>query len=149
RLLYGVPNRSPYPKDGIGDHVVRGRPSVNPVGVGTKAALHYLVTVAAGETATIRLRLSGKSLAPPLKADWTRVLTTREREANEFHAALLPPGTSPQAATVARQAIAGMVWGKQFFHYDVDRWLRGDPGQPTPPATRLTGRNCSWRHLNK
>jgi hypothetical protein len=148
RRLFGSTNRSPYPKDGIGDHVVSGRPSVNPVGVGTKAALHYALTVRPGATATIRLRLSGRSLTPGLKGDWTRTLAQREREADEFHAALLPAATTPADALVARQALAGMVWGKQFFHYDVDRWLRGDPGQPPPPPQRCTGRNASWRHLN-
>jgi hypothetical protein len=148
RLLFAGTNVSAYPKDGIGDHVVHGRPSVNPVGVGTKGALRYEVIVAAGGSATIRLRLSGRSLTPSLKGDWTRMLTQREREADEFHAALLPPATSGADAAVARQALAGMVWGKQFFHYDVDRWLCGDPGQPTPPASRWNGRNHAWRHLN-
>jgi hypothetical protein len=148
RRLFGAPNRSPYPKDGIGDHVVRGRPSVNPVGVGTKGALHYALTVPAGETATIRLRLSGKSLSPGLKAEWTRTLAAREREADDYHRALLPADVDADVAAVARQAVAGMVWGKQFFHYDVDRWLVGDPDEPVPPPSRLAGRNASWRHLN-
>jgi hypothetical protein len=148
RLLFGGRNGSSYPKDGIGDHVVSGRQSVNPVGVGTKGALHYQLTVPAGGSAVVRLRLSAKSLSPSLKGDWTRLLAQREREADAFHAALLPDDTPAAAAAVARQALAGMVWGKQFFHYDVDRWLRGDPGQPTPPATRWTGRNSAWRHLN-
>jgi len=148
RRLFGSANRSTYSKDGICDHVVNGRPSVNPVGVGTKGALHYTVTVRPGASVSIRLRLSARSLSPSLKADWSRVLATREREANEFHASLMPPGTSDDAAAVARQAFAGMVWGKQFYHYDVDRWLLGDPGQPTPPASRLGGRNRTWRHLN-
>ena len=148
RALWGAKNASAYPKDGIGDHVVRGRPSVNPVGVGTKGALHYKLTVRAGASATIRLRLSARSLTPSLKADWTRTLAQRERDADEWHASLLPRETTPTQAAVARQAVAGMVWGKQFFHYDVDRWLRGDPGQPTPPPERLHGRNSAWRHLN-
>ena len=148
KLLFGATNSSPYPKDGIGDHVVQGRPSVNPVGVGTKGALHYSVTVRPGSSATIRLRLSARNLSPSLKADWTRMLATREREADAFHTALLPPQAGAEEGAVARQALAGMVWGKQFFHYDVDRWLRGDPGQPTPPPERLRGRNSTWRHLN-
>jgi hypothetical protein len=148
RLLFGGRNSTAYPKDGIGDHVVKGRPSVNPVGVGTKGALRYTLTVPAGGSAVVRLRLSGKSVTPSLKGDWTRALAQREREADEFHAALLPAPQPEDAARVARQAFAGMVWGKQFFHYDVDRWLRGDPGQATPPEQRLQGRNHTWRHLN-
>jgi len=148
RALFGSANRSPYPKDGIGDHVVRGRQTVNPMGVGTKGALHYRLSVPAGGTATIRLRMSGRSTAPDLRAGWTRTVAGREREADEFHRSLLPAGVSDERATIARQAFAGMVWGKQFFHYDVDRWLRGDPGQPPPPPQRLAGRNAAWRHLN-
>ena len=148
RKLFGADNRSPYPKDGIGDHVVHGRPTVNPMGVGTKGALHYRLAVPAGGTATIRLRLSGRSTTPDLRASWTRTIAAREREADEFHRVLLGDGVDGEWAQIARQAFAGMVWGKQFFHYDVDRWLRGDPGQPPPPAQRLTGRNASWRHLN-
>ena len=148
RMLFGAPNTTPYPKDGIGDHVVRGRQTVNPVGVGTKAALHYRLAVPAGGSAIVRLRLSGKSLKPSLKGDWTRVLASREREADEFHAAVLPADTPSDAASITRQAFAGMVWGKQFFHYDVDRWLRGDPTQPPPPEQRRDGRNNAWRHLN-
>jgi hypothetical protein len=147
RALFGSANRSPYPKDGIGDHVVHGRATVNPMGVGTKSALHYRLSVPAGGTATIRLRLSGRSTTPDLRAGWTRTLAAREREADAFHRSLLPSATD-ERALIARQALAGMVWGKQFFHYDVDRWLRGDPGQPLPPPERLSGRNATWRHLN-
>ena len=148
RLLFAATNRSPYPKDGIGDHVTRGRQTVNPMGVGTKGALHYVVSVAPGADASIRLRLSGRSASPNVKADWTRVMAVREREADAYFDALLPAQVGTDERMVARQALAGMVWGKQFFHYDVDRWLDGDPTQPTPSPTRLSGRNSSWRHLN-
>ncbi|MDQ1698466.1 MAG: hypothetical protein QOG34_329, partial [Frankiaceae bacterium] len=148
RKLFGSPNRSPYPKDGIGEHVVRGRQTVNPMGVGTKGALHYKLSVPAGGSATIRLRLSGRSTTPDLRAGWSRTLAGREREAHAFHTSLLPAATTDDRALIARQALGGMVWGKQFFHYDVDRWLRGDPGQPAPPPERLSGRNANWRHLN-
>ena len=146
--LWAVPGRSAYPKDGINDHVVSGAATVNPLGVGTKAALHYRLTVAPGATATVRLRLSAKATNPNLRADWSRIMSARTREADDWHASLLPVGTRDDDASIARQAIAGMVWGKQFFHYDVDRWLRGDPSEPPPPPQRLTGRNAGWRHLN-
>jgi hypothetical protein len=148
RKLFGAANPSPYPKDGIGDYVVHGQRTVNPMGVGTKGALHYRLSVPAGGTATIRLRLSGRSTTPDLRAGWSRTLAAREREADAFYRALLPTLVTDDRALIARQAFAGMVWGKQFFHYDVDRWLRGDPGQPPPPPERLTGRNATWRHLN-
>ena len=147
-LLFGAANRSTYPKDGIGDHVVRGLPTVNPMGVGTKGALHYRLTVPAGGSATLRLRLSARTTTPNLKADWARALSVREREAGEFYAALTGDQLDDEAFAIARQAFAGMVWGKQFYHYDVDRWLDGDPAQPVPPTERLSGRNSSWRHLN-
>ncbi|MBV9292822.1 MAG: hypothetical protein JO222_10275, partial [Frankiales bacterium] len=146
--LWGTPNRSAYPKDGIGDHVVDGADTVNPMGVGTKGALHYRLDVPAGGTATIRLRLSARSSSPNLGAGWLRVLAAREREADGFYADLIPSEVDADVRSIVRQACAGMVWGKQFFHYDVDRWLRGDPAGPAPPAERLTGRNAAWRHLN-
>src|SRR5205085_12019858 len=102
----------------------------------------------AGGTASVRLRLTGRTAAPSLKADWSRVLSAREREADEFHRALLPEAADDDDARIARQGLAGMVWGKQFYHYDVDRWLDGDPAQPAPPAERTRARNASWRHLN-
>ena len=147
-LLWNAPNISAYPKDGIGDHVVDGAATVNPDDVGTKAALHYVLEVAAGASATIRLRLSARTGSPDLATTWTRTMSARAKEADEFYAALLPAGVDEESRQIARQAFAGMVWNKQFFHYDVDRWLDGDPGQPPPPAARLTGRNSGWRHLN-
>jgi hypothetical protein len=147
-FLWGADNRSAYPKDGINDHVVHGAATVNPMGVGTKAALHYRLEVPAAGSVTIRLRLSGRSTEPNLKAGWSRVVSLRQQEADEFHGSLLPAGTSRDDAMIARQALAGMVWGKQFFHYDVDRWLRGDPAEPPPPPERRAGRNGQWWHLN-
>ena len=146
--LYGVPGASAYPKDGINDHVVHGAATVNPHGVGTKGALHYELGVAPGGTATVRLRLARTETTPPLRGEWTRVLSLREREAHEFYAALTPPQATADEALVLRQASAGLLWSKQFYHYDVSRWLDGDPKQPTPPPERLTGRNAGWRHLN-
>ena len=134
-----------YPKDGINDHVISGAATVNPARTGTKAALWYRLGVAAGATAEIRLRLApGPS---DLGDEWTETLRARREEADGFFAALAP-SASPEEALVLRQALAGMLWSKQFYNYDVDRWLRGDPGQPAPPAERLAGRNAGWRHLD-
>ena len=152
--LWGSPPTTPYPKDGIGDHVVHGAPTVDPTGTGTRAALRYRLTVPAGGSARVRLRLSAGGAGDPgdagpdLGGSWDAAVEARRREADEYYATLLPAPVSPDAAAVARQACAGMLWSKQFFHYDVERWLDGDPGLPAPPASRLTGRNFEWRHLN-
>ena len=143
--FWGIAGRSQYPKDGINDHVTRGLPSVNPAQQGTKAAFRHHLSVEPGQTVTIRMRLSpdGKS-----GQDFDQVMAAREQEANEFYADLTPPGTSPDEAMVLREALGGMLWSKQFYHYDVHRWLVGDPAEPKPPESRWTGRNSNWLHLN-
>ncbi|HTJ74129.1 MAG TPA: hypothetical protein VL337_02090, partial [Acidimicrobiales bacterium] len=143
--LWGVPGSTPYPKDGIARHVLHGEPSVNPDATGTKAALRYRLSVPAGQTAEIVLRLSTAGDDPAAAAD---ILAARAKEADAFYAALTPAGVSPDEAAVMRQAFAGMLWSKQFFHYDVERWLDGDPAGPTPPESRRHVRNADWRHLN-
>jgi hypothetical protein len=142
-LRYGVAG-SPYPKDGIGDHVVHGAATVNPAARGTKAALHSVLTIGPGASQTVTVRLS-RPQDPAPAAD---LLDRRHREADAFAASLLPVGTGAAQANAARQALAGMLWGKCFYHYDVERWLLGDPGQPPPPPSRLTGRNASWQHVD-
>jgi hypothetical protein len=144
-LLWGIGGRSQFPKDGINDHIVHGAATVNPANQGTKAAFRHHLSVGPGETATVRLRLSpdGKS-----GQDFDLVMAAREMEANEFYAALTPGGASPDEAMVLREALGGMLWSKQFYHYDVHRWLVGDPAGPRPPDSRLTGRNAGWEHLN-
>ena len=150
--LYGVPGRSRYPKDGINDHVVSGADTVNPAREGTKAAFHHTVTVPAGGTAELRLRLvagdESTSCDDDLGRGFDEVLAARRREADEFFAALAPERVSDDEALVLRQAVAGLMWGKQFFHYDVERWLEGDPAGPPPPDERRVARNASWTHLN-
>jgi len=144
--LYGVADTSPFPKDGINDHVVSGAASVNPARTGTKAALWYRLSVAPGGTAEIRLRLAG---APAdVERDFDEVTTARRAEADAFYASLTPRDAGADEAAVMRQAFAGLLWCKQYYHYDVDRWLTGDPGQIPPPPGREFGRNARWRHLN-
>jgi hypothetical protein len=133
---------APFPKDGIGDHVVAGAPTVNPERTGTKAAFRYRLEVGAGKSAEIRLRLAPG--ARPLDHGWEQILAARSDEADDLYRQL---GARGDRALVLRQALAGMLWSKQFFHYDVERWLDGDPGQPAPPATRFHGRNAEWTHL--
>ena len=144
--LWGTQPTTPYPKDGINDHVVHGAATVNPARTGTKAALRYRLTIAPGDTAEIRLRLGDGDDA--LGTGFERVMLTRRQEADDFYAALTPAGIDPDEALVFRQACAGMAWTKQWYHYDVARWLTGDPASPAPPAARWSGRNSHWRHLH-
>ena len=146
--LWGDANRSPYPKNAIGDVIVTGSGAVNPLGVGTKGALVYRLTVAPGQVTEIRLRLAELDSPRDLAAGFTRLMSTRAKEADEFYAAVIPARVPPEQAGVARQALAGLLWTKQFYHYDVARWLDGDPAGPEPPPERRSGRNAGWRHLN-
>ncbi len=144
--LWGRPGGSAFPKDGINDHVVSCATTVNPALVGTKAALRYRLEIPAGGTAVIRLQLAPDPGGPT--PDFDTVMTAREAEADEFYAGVTPLGAGADRALVLRQALAGMLWSKQFYHYDVRRWLEGDPAGPPPPARRLTGRNADWQHLD-
>jgi hypothetical protein len=150
--LFGGPPDTPYPKDGINDHVVSGAATVDPDRRGSKCAAWYRVTVAPGATERLRLRLRPAGAAPErgpaLGADFDRVLALRGAEADEFYAELTPDGASADEALVMRQAFAGLLWGKQLYHYDVRRWLDGDPAQPPPPQERLRGRNARWGTFN-
>ena len=143
--LFGTAPSTPYPKDGINDHVVAGAATVNPAQTGTKAAFRYRLTVAGGASEVVELRLRA---AGGLGDDFAEVMSAREREADEFYAELTPAGASPDEARVLRQALAGMLWSKQFYHYDVRRWLEGDPSEPPPPPQRRRGRNADWTHLD-
>src|SRR5262249_13242586 len=157
----GGTNTTPYPKDGINDHVVHGAATVSPLLEGTKSALHYRLTVPAGGSAVVKVRLLGVShpsiTADPLRVSveptdlaegFDAVMFARKQEADKFYAGVIPAHCSPDEAAVARQAFAGLLWGKQFYHYDVNRWLSGDPGQPPPPPGRGAIRNGSWMHLD-
>jgi hypothetical protein len=154
--LYGSAPVTPYPKDGINDHVVGGAATVNPERTGTKCALWYRIDVPAGESAELRVRLrpatggvgAATSASADLGAAFDQVMALRRGEADEFYAELAPAAASADEAMVLRQACAGMLWGKQLYYYDVSRWLDGDPGQPEPPASRKTGRNAAWRNFD-
>jgi Glycosyl hydrolase family 63 C-terminal domain len=155
KRLYGVEPITPYPKDGINDHVISGAATVNPERTGTKCAFWYKVTVPPGETTELRLRLrpaprkaSRGRAAGPFGAEFDRVMAARRAEADEFYADLTPQGASADEAMVMRQAFAGLLWSKQLFYYDVKRWLHGDPTQPVPPGQRLGGRNSRWGNFD-
>ncbi len=143
--LWGVANRTPFVKDGIDETIVnKAEGKVNPEGVGTKVAPHYYMFIEPGATQTIMLRLSAKQQSKPF-ADAQKLFTTRITEANDFYRAISTAQTDDERA-VQRQALAGLLWSKQFFYYDVDKWLRGDPAGPQPPPQR--SRNSGWRHLS-
>jgi hypothetical protein len=150
RKLFGVENRTPYVKDAFHDYVVHGAiGAVNPRQEGTKAAALYRLEVSAGGQATLRLRLATQALAPGtcLGEEFEELFAERMREADAFYADLLPAASTAQERGVLRQAYAGLLWSKQFYHYIVRDWLDGDPEQPTPPAGRLSGRNADWPHV--
>jgi hypothetical protein len=150
--LFGAAPVTPYPKDGINDHVLHGAATVNPAGQGTKCAFWYQVTAAPGATVELRLRLRPQSGGPApevaLGSDFQRIVTERKGEADDFYAGLTPAAASADEALVMRQAFAGLLWSKQFYYYDVARWLDGDPAQPPPPPGREAGRNSRWRNFN-
>jgi hypothetical protein len=147
--LYGGANATPYVKDGIDDYVVHGRrEAVNPEREGTKAAAHYRLRVGPGETVSVRLRLGN---APPhgagLGEEFDTVFARRRQEADLFYDTVIPGTLDEDGRRVMRQAFAGVLWSKQFYHYHVWRWLEGDPAYPAPPPERLGGRNHEWTHL--
>ena len=143
--LWGQPGPA-WPKDGINDHVVTGTATVNPAQIGTKAAALYRRDVPAGGSVAILLRLAPAAAGGGLGPDPEALMATRLAEADAFYAARLPAGLSPDRARIARQAHAGMLWSKQFFHYVVTDWLQGDA--VPPPADRQRGRNHAWRHVH-
>ena len=147
--LWRAPNRARYVKDGIGRSVVAGeRDAVNPAAVGTKAAAYHRWTLAPGESRTTRLRLANTPIpGDPFGREFDSTCTRRLAEADEFYATVIPKALSDDAKSVMRQAFAGLLWSKQFYHYDVRRWLDGDPGSPPPPPERWQGRNREWLHL--
>jgi hypothetical protein len=154
--LVGVPNRTPYVKDGIHNYIVHGRrEAVNPEQKGTKAAAHYPLSVDGGKSQTIRLRLRPAPAATATTSaakrgaignDFDAVLQARRDEADEFYAATIPHSLNADQANVMRQALAGMLWSKQFYYYDVDKWLEERGADPFKPRHRAP-RNDHWHHM--
>ena len=147
--LFGVGNRTPHVKDGINDYVVQGlRHAVNPLPEGTKAAVSYRAEIPPGQSAVFRLRLTDEQPVEDALCDgFDTVFEERIAEANEFYSKAIPAALSADAQNVFRQAMGGLFWSKQFYHYDVRVWLEGDPAGPPPPAERRMERNHSWTHL--
>src|SRR6266852_5084083 len=135
-------------KDEINDYVVDGnRDAINPAEVGTKAAARYRLIVAGGGSVRLRLRLMPENAKGSLR-DFDKILDRRRAEADEFYLALQSDVPDGDACLVQRQALAGMLWSKQFYYFDIPEWLNGDPQQPRPPEPRQQGRNADWAHLN-
>jgi len=173
--LFGGNNATPYVKDAFHEYLIAGNKSaVNPARSGTKMAAYYPMTLAPGESRTLKLRLtdrepleelsdgagSGGASAPghverpegvPAANDFASgfdgVFSARQKEADDFYSSRIPKQLSADAKSVMRQALSGMLISKQFYHYDVLSWLEGDPAGPTPPAERWEGRNKNWTHL--
>ncbi len=158
-LLYNSRNRTPYVKDGIHNYIVHGKKdAVNPAQTGTKSIAHYPAQLQPGAGISIRLRLTDQPPAPPsgkgksagadfFGPEFEATFDERIKEADEFYAGRAEQPMSDDARMAQRQAFAGLLWGKQSYHYEVQRWLLGDPTQPPPPPERLTGRNHQWVHL--
>ena len=166
--LYGLPNSSPYVKDSINDALVREQQHrINPAGRGTKVAAHYRATIPPGEIFTLRTRFSVGQKDDPF-GDFDALFAQRIKEADEFYASIYNPSQTNDEKLVQRQAFAGLLWSKQFYHYSVELWLKGDPsagsvpsassGQalrqaqeapwgPVLPHSRQRGRNVDWLHL--
>ncbi len=147
--LFGGQNASPYVKDGINNYVIEGqKDAVNPEHTGTKCAAHYELNVGAGKTATVRLRLSNR--APNTIGDaiknFATIFETRKAEADEFYKSITPPRLNADQALVMRQALAGMLWTKQFFFFDVDKWLEEHGIDPAKPGAHGF-RNSQWSHM--
>jgi hypothetical protein len=147
--LFGVSNRCSYLKDGINDYIVEGRRSVvNSEEVGTKGSAHYLLTLESGESKALRIRLSNSDgLVDPLGEVFEAIFEVRKNEADEFYKRICPFPLPGDMRKVYRQALAGMLWNKQFYNYVVEDWLTGDPAGPPPPEERKRGRNHEWIHL--
>ncbi|KFF08030.1 MGH1-like glycoside hydrolase domain-containing protein [Chryseobacterium luteum] len=146
--LYHSPNESRYCKDGINDFVINGNSqAVNPQGNGTKASFFIDEMLKAGESRVFEFRMTDKESEEPF-ADFETVFELRKKEADEFYAEIQKGIESEDEKLVQRQAFAGMLWNKMFYHYNVEKWLKGDPAEVPPPKSREKIRNFEWKHLN-
>ncbi|MCG3212301.1 MAG: hypothetical protein FOGNACKC_05949 [Anaerolineae bacterium] len=146
--LFGVGNPSPYVKDAFHRYLIHGETdAVNPAKTGTKMAALARLTIPAGQTRRLRLRLASHADPAPF-ANFDSIFQQRQAEADEFYAAVQNPNLSDDERCVQRQAWAGMLWSKQLFYYDIEQWLAGDPAFPPPPDSRWEGRNHDWLHLS-
>jgi hypothetical protein len=149
KLLFDTPNTSDYVKDGINDYVVHGcKTAINPDPIGTKVAVHCELTLAPHETNIIQLRLTDvPDLVEPFGSKFDATFVARKQDADEFYQNIVPASIDEDMRNVQRQAFAGMLWNKQFYHYVIEDWLKGDRCTPQPPPERKQGRNQDWIHF--
>ncbi len=146
--IFGVPNRTPHVKDGINNYVVHAdKDAVNPDQTGTKAAVQYRLNVKPGTSETIRLRLSDVDGQDGSLGDFDDILESRLKEADQFYESVIPRSFNADQANVMRQALAGMLWSKQFYHYDVDKWLEERGSDPFAAHRKAAPRNDAWHHM--
>jgi hypothetical protein len=146
--LVGVPNSARYVKDGINEYITHGRKdAVNPEKTGTKSSMHYTIRVPGGKSETIRLRLSDElGMSRPFGAAFDKIVDTRRTEADAFYETVIPRTLDADQQNVMRQALAGMLWSKQYYYYDVDKWLCERGASPYNPMRRAP-RNAHWHHM--
>jgi hypothetical protein len=155
--IFGKPNRSPYVKDGINNYIVQGlQDAVNPHKKGTKLAAHYRLNIAAGQSAVIRMRLTSQPLVRRGKKtagqvvffgqDFDGIFDVRRQEADEFYSSVIPQSVSPDTANVMRQALAGMLWSKQYYYFNANRWLKEHKAHPLDSDSHPF-RNRDWFHM--
>jgi len=149
QAVFGTENSGPYTKDAFHRYIIQGETgAVNPDRLGTKAAAHYTLDIGPGETRLVRLRLSNCANLEQPFADFEPLMHTRIHEADEFYQAITPVCDLDDRRQIQRQAFAGLLWSKQYYRFDVTRWLQGDPGLPAPPDGHKFGRNRQWLHLD-
>ncbi|WP_107671113.1 glucosidase [Cyanothece sp. BG0011] len=148
--LSNVENNSPYVKDGFNRYIVDGDElAVNSDKIGTKFAPYYGLEIPGEETQTITLRLcDNPGLDSPFDQTFEHIFNTRHQEADEFYQRISPYEKSPELRNIQRQAFAGLLWNKQYYYYEIDTWLAGDPNQPKPPEARKEGNNSDWQHIH-
>lgn len=146
--LFGTENPSPYVKDGILRYVVESDTTAVSES-GTKVSPHYVLDIPSGGRKVIQLRLCDRpNLSQPLGSEFDSIFQQRIADADAFYSQLQPDGLSTDLSNIQRQAFAGMLWSKQYYYFDIEDWLQGDPGQPDPPPSRKRGRNHQWQHLD-
>lgn len=148
--LYDVPNDSPFTKDAFHEYLIHGNQEmINPAGLGTKAAPHYILQIDSGTTSTVQLRLCKTQVtSDPLGTVFCDTYKIRVDEADAFYQKVTPCPLPEDMRNIQRQAFAGLLWNKQCYHYNVDMWLQGDPVGPLPPSERKLGRNKNWKTLD-
>jgi hypothetical protein len=144
--LYHSDNHSAYPKDGINDYLIEGAKSINPKNRGTKSSGIYKLNVQGGSSKKIRIRFSKEKLEQPFN-DFYSIFELRKGECDDFYESVQRKVPAGELRNIQRQAFAGLMWSKQFYYYNVRKWLQGDPGRLPPPESRKRGRNSDWQHL--